>query len=129
MGEARFASIFERFSNYGELLVAFEEKTRGMTAADVVERMDREGVPCGKVNTLDEVIEDPRVRHSGSLVEYDHPRAGRLRQARPATVFAGEPAPVPRPAPGLGEHTEQVLKSLGCSDAEIATWRESGAIG
>lgn len=129
LGEPRFASIFERFSNYGDLLVAFEEKTRAMTAAEVVERMDREGVPCGKVNTLEEVIEDPRVRHSGSLVEYDHPRAGRLRQARPAAVFAGEAAPVPRPAPALGEHTEQVLKSLGCSDAEIAAWRAAGAIG
>ncbi len=129
MEEPRFGSIFERFSNYGELLVAFEEKTRGMTAAAVVERMDREGVPCGKVNTLDEVIDDPRVQHAKALVEYDHPRAGRMRQARPAAVFAGQLAPTPTPAPALGEHTDEVLRSVGCSDAEIAALRAAGAIG
>jgi crotonobetainyl-CoA:carnitine CoA-transferase CaiB-like acyl-CoA transferase len=129
LDEPRFASIYERFSNYGELLEVFEERAARLTSAEVVERMDREGVPCGRVNTLDEVITDPRVRHSGALIEYDHPRGGRQRQARPAAIFAGEPCPVRRPAPGLGEHTEEVLKAVGCSDAEIAALRAAGAIG
>lgn len=127
--ERRFASIFERFSNYADLLVAFEGKTRTLTTAEVVARMDREGVPCGKVNTLDEVIEDPRVRHAGALIEYDDPRGGRLRQTRPAAIFAGEPCTVRRPAPALGEHTDEVLKSVGCSEADIAALRAAGAIG
>ena len=129
LDEPRFASIYERFTHYSDLLLAFEEQARGLSSAEVVARMDREGVPCGKVNTLDEVIADPRVRHSGSLIEYDHPRGGRLREARPAAVFAGEPCPVRRPAPGLGEHTDEVLKSVGCSEAELAALRAAGAIG
>ncbi len=91
--------------------------------------MDREGVPCGKVNTLDEVIEDPRVRHAGALIEYDDPRGGRLRQTRPAAIFAGEPCTVRRPAPALGEHTDEVLRSVGCSEADIAALRAAGAVG
>mgnify|MGYP005809723317 CR=1 FL=1 len=129
LDETRFASIFERFSNYGDLLVAFEARTRALTTAEVVARMDREGVPCGKVNTLDEVIEDPRVRHAGSLIEYEDPRGGRVRQTRPAAVFAGEPCTVRRPAPALGQHTDEVLRSVGCSAADIAALRAAGAIG
>lgn len=56
--------------------MAFAAKTRLLSSAEVVARMDREGVPCGKVNSLDEVIEDPRVQHAHSLIEYDHPGAG-----------------------------------------------------
>ena len=129
LDQPRFTSIFERFTNYAELLVAFAAKTRLLSSAEVVERMDRAGVPCGRVNSLDEVIEDPRVQHSRSLIEYDHPRGGRLRQTRPAAIFAGEPCPIRRHAPGLGEHTDEVLKSVGCSDAELAALRAAGAIG
>ena len=129
LDEPRFCSLYERFTHYAELLVAFAAKTRLLSSAEVVARMDREGVPCGKVNSLDEVIEDPRVQHAHSLIEYDHPRGGRLRQTRPAAIFAGEPCPIRRHAPALGEHTDEVLKSVGCSDAELAALRAAGAIG
>lgn len=127
--DPRFQTLSDRFARYTELFVEFEKGACRLSCADVVARMDREGVPCAKVNSLDEVLADPRVTSRGSVIEYDHPQAGRLRQARPPAIFDGVPGSVRRPAPALGEHTDELLQSVGCSDAEIASLRAQGAVG
>ena len=63
------------------------------------------------------------------LEEYDHPQAGRLRQARNAARFAGTPASIRRPAPRLGAHSDEVLREVGYSPDEIAELRRQGALG
>jgi len=50
--------------------------------------MEEAQVPCARANDFEEVITDPRVVHRGSLVEYEHPVGGRVRQPRPAAIFA-----------------------------------------
>jgi len=91
--------------------------------------MDAEGVPCAKVNTLEDVLTDPRITHRDSLIEYDHPDAGRVRQPRPTAIFDGRASDIRRPSPRLGEHTEELLRTVGCSDADLAALRDAGAIG
>jgi len=127
--DPRFPTLADRFARYEALFQEFEVGTRRLSTAEVVRRMDANGVPCAKVNTFDEVITDPRVTHDASIIEYEHPRGGRLRQARPAAIFDGERLGVRRPAPALGEHTDELLASVGCSASEIAALRESGAVG
>lgn len=127
--DPRFPTLSERFARFEELYVEFEVGTRRLTTAEFLQRMDANGVPCAKVNTLDEVLSDPRVTHDRSIIEYEHPQGGRMRQARPPVVFDGERLGVRRPSPRLGEHTEELLASVGCSAAEIAALREMGAIG
>ena len=61
--------------------------------------------------------------------EYAHPKAGRLRQARPAARFSVTPAGIRHGAPALGEHTDAVLAETGYSPAEIAALRAAGAMG
>jgi len=64
------------------------------------------------------------------LVEqYDHPQAGRLRQARAAARFSATPTTIRRGAPALGEHTDEVLGEIGYSAAEIADLRAAGTFG
>lgn len=128
LGNPRFKTLTDRFANFAELFVEFEKGTRILSTAEVVARMDREGVPCAKVNALDDVITDPRVTHRGSLIEYEHPQAGRVRQARPPVIFAGVPNTVRRPSPTLGQHTEEMLQSVGCSADDIAALRAARAI-
>ncbi len=127
--DPRFSTLSDRFARYEELFREFEVGTQRLSTAEVVKRMDAHGVPCAKVNTFDEVIADPRVAHDSSIIEYEHPQGGRLRQARPAAVFDGERLGVRSPSPALGEHTDELLASVGCSAAEIAALRSAGAIG
>lgn len=124
----KFKTLADRFAHYAELFVEFEKGSMNLSSAEMVARMDAEGVPCAKVNTLDDVIDDPRVTHRDSIIEYDHPDAGRLRQARAPAIFAGEQCTIRRPAPRLGEHTDEVLRSVGCSDEQLAAFREAQAI-
>lgn len=126
--DPRFGTLGERFARYSELFAEFEKGTARLDTAEVVARMERAGVPCAKVNSLDEVIADPRVTARDSVIEYDHPQAGRMRQARPPAIFGGEPCGVRRPSPRLGEHTVELLESVGCSAAEIDGLRVAGAI-
>lgn len=127
--DERFRTLTGRFANYTALLAAFEPVVLTMASEALIARLEREDVPCAKVNTLEEVFDDPRVTHGASIIEYTDPRAGRLRQARAPAIFDGEPLTVRLPAPALGEHTDELLRSVGCSDDALVTLRRSGAIG
>jgi len=128
LADPRFTTLASRFSHYAALFEAFEQASVNFTSDDIVRRMDAAGVPCAKVNTLEQVLDDPRVTHGNSLIEYDHPDAGRVRQSRPAAIFDGEPNGVRMPSPALGQHTEEILRSVGCADALIAQLRAAKAI-
>lgn len=129
MADARFSTLTERFTHYGAMLAEFQKKACARTADELVARLEKEDVPCAKVNTFDQVLTDARVLHSKTLIEHDHPKAGRVRQARPPAIFAGVPNGVRRPAPGLGEHTDEVLREIGCANADIASLRAAKLIG
>ena len=126
--DPRFQTLEKRFTHYNEMVLEIEKAALNFVTDELVKRMDEGGVPCAKVNDLDEVFIDPRVTHRQSIVEYDHPAGGRLRQARPPAIFDGEPCPVRSPSPRLGEHTEEVLRAAGCDDAMIAKLRAASAI-
>ena len=128
MHDPRFQTLGDRFSRFSELFDEFAKGASQLSTAEIVQRMDAEGVPCARVNTLDDVLTDERCTHANGIIEYEHPTAGRLRQARPAAVFNGEINTVRRPAPGLGEHTDELLRELNCSPEEIAALRAAGAV-
>ena len=86
-------------------------------------------MPCGPVLTRSQLIRHPHIAALELLEEYEHPQAGRLRQARNAARFAGTPASIRLPAPAVGEHTEAVLGEIGYSAGQIADLRAAGAFG
>ncbi len=104
-----------------------QEALRERTTAEWIERLEAHDVPCAPVLTRREMIRHPQVVENGIVVETDHPRAGRLRQARSAARFSATPAAVRHGAPGLGAHTREVLAEAGYTAAEIDALMQSGA--
>ena len=118
--DERFKTPALRQQNIDARLELTQEALRTRPTAEWLERLTAAQVPCGPVLTRNQVIRHPQVAALGLVVETEHPRAGRLRQARAAARFSATPTVIREGAPALGEHTEAVLAELGYSPAEIA---------
>jgi formyl-CoA transferase len=98
------------------------------TTAQCLERLDGADILCAPVMTLDEALKQPQVDVNGILVSFDHPVHGRVRTTGNPLRFAGVDEISLRPAPMLGEHTEEVLLELGVSPERIAKLRGDAVI-
>lgn len=84
----------------------------------------------GAINTIDQVVEHPQVKARGMIVETEHPTAGTVKMVGVPVKLSETPGAVRAPAPVLGQHTDEVLRTwLGLGDGEIADLRHAGAIG
>ncbi len=128
LDDERFKTPALRQQNIDARLELTQQALMARPAAEWLERLTAAQVPCGPVLTRNEVIRHPQVAALGLVVETEHERAGRLRQARAAARFSRTPAEIRRGAPALGEHTEQILAELGYSAAEAEGLRAKGAL-
>lgn len=127
--DPRFATNVARVSNRHELVPLMESILRASSVAHWVGRLLEVGVPCGPINDLRQVFDDPQVKARDVLRHIPHPRAGSMPVlANPARLSMTPPS-YDRPPPKLGEHTHDVLSAeLGMSDAEIVGLRRDGVI-
>ncbi len=104
--------------------------TRPQRRDDIIRILIETGVPCAPVREIEEVIADPEVAQRGTLIDSTYPSRGEIRVAGSPvklSAVAREEIPHGRP-PELGEHTEEVLSSIGISRERMARLREEGAI-
>jgi CoA:oxalate CoA-transferase len=103
--------------------------SRCWTVAQWIAVLDGAGIPCGPINTIDRLLEDPQVKARDMVVDVEHPVAGHLRMPGLPIKLSETPGEVRRPAPLLGQHTAEVLAELlGFDDGRVDALRAAHAI-
>lgn len=125
--DPRFATDARRVEHRDELATLIERVTVTAPAAEWLQRLEEAGVPCGPIHDYAAVFADPQVVAREMVVEVDHPSLGRIRALGTPLKLSETPLDPRRPAPRLGEHTDQVLADAGFSAGEIAALRAAGA--
>jgi crotonobetainyl-CoA:carnitine CoA-transferase CaiB-like acyl-CoA transferase len=114
--------------NREPLRALIDERIGADTVAAWIERLNRAGVPCGRVMDLAEVFADPQVQAQEMVVEIDHPGHGPVRMTGFPVKLSATPARLRHPAPTLGEHTDAVLTDLGYDAERIAALKARGVL-
>jgi crotonobetainyl-CoA:carnitine CoA-transferase CaiB-like acyl-CoA transferase len=118
-GDRRFMDNPARVAHRAELFDALSTVTRTLSSADVLDRLQKVGVPCAPILTVDRVAGEPQTGASGMLISAKHPRLPDYRAVGLPIRWDGVRPPVSRVPPLLGEHTAEVLAELGYDQVTI----------
>ncbi|MBI2913285.1 MAG: CoA transferase [Chloroflexi bacterium] len=125
--DPRFAETQARNEHAAELIAILDERFAREPREHWLRLLEAEGVPCGPVQSYEELARDEQVLANDYIVEAEDPRLGRLRMPGVPVQLSESPGRL-APAPELGQHTEQVLQELGYSWDDIARLREARTI-
>ena len=117
--DPRFTDNPSRVAHRNDVFESVSAVTRNFASTEVLERLQRAGVPCAPILPLDKVAAEPQTLASGMLVPAKHPRLPDYRAVGLPLRWDGERPPVARVPPLLGEHTAEVLGELGYDTAAI----------
>ncbi len=127
--DPRFAANPDRVANREVLVPILEDIFAGRTVGAWMEVFRAGDIPAAPVNNLDGAFAEPPVAERNMIVEYDHPQAGKVRLPGNPIKMSGMEGTISKPAPMLGEHTDEVLSGLlGLDATAIAALRAAGAV-
>lgn len=128
LDDERFNTNAKRLKRRAELNALIDEKMRHDTQANWIAKLNAAGVPCGRVQSLREVFEDPQVLHQEMVISVDHPGHGAVKMTGFPVKLSATPCRVNRPAPALGADTEAVLHEVGYSPKDIEAFKAAGVV-
>jgi crotonobetainyl-CoA:carnitine CoA-transferase CaiB-like acyl-CoA transferase len=126
--DARFATRGDRTEHHWEVVKILQE-TFGQQPRDYwLPRLDANNIPNAPINSIPEVFKDPQIKHMGIPKQIHHPKMGTSNVVGSPINLSDTPPQFFRPAPLLGENTEEILKRLGYDNAAVKELRASGVI-
>ena len=127
--DPRFSSNAERVRRRAELVAELEVVLKRESGEVWLSRLEKLGVPCGPVYTMERIFSDPQTLARDMLVELPHPTVGAWRMPGVPIKFSETPGEVRTAPPLLGQHSEEILTSrLGYSPEAAAALRERGVV-
>jgi crotonobetainyl-CoA:carnitine CoA-transferase CaiB-like acyl-CoA transferase len=124
--DPRYANRKLRAEKRLEIAEVLNRETRKYASTDLEVKLLAADVACGSVRTVGDIVREPHVQARGILEEAEYPTVGKVVAVKTPLFLSGKAAPLRRRAPLLGEHTGEVLKELGYSDAEIENLIRTG---
>jgi crotonobetainyl-CoA:carnitine CoA-transferase CaiB-like acyl-CoA transferase len=128
LADPRFAANADRLTHRDELLPLLDAILARQDADHWLSLFRQAGIPCGPINFVDEILNDPQVRARGVVVELEHPAAGLVRSIANPVHLSETPVSYRRPPPLLGQHNAEILAALGYDPADVARLEASGVI-
>lgn len=126
--DPRFASNAARMANLPALVAVLAPLFKQRSSAHWLQRLETAGVPAGPVLDVKQMHADPQAQAREMVVEVQHSRLGKTKTIGAALKFSATPSSVRRGAPGLGEHTREVLREYGYTDAQIDALVAAGIV-
>jgi len=127
--DSRFISNEARNNNWEELEPILEEIMARDNTAAWIEKLRSVGVPCGPINNIEQLVNDPQVLEREMIVEVEHPVAGNLKMPGCPIKMSKTPGKIEKPAPLLGGDNEEILtRFAGLSKEELKTLQEEEVI-
>jgi crotonobetainyl-CoA:carnitine CoA-transferase CaiB-like acyl-CoA transferase len=126
--DERYATNAQRVRNIAELSALLREAFAGWERERLIAALDAAGVPCGPINDVAEVFEEPQVKARGLLRHVPHPAGVDVPQVGSPMRFADNPLQTSAAPPLLGQHSDDILSELGYGASDIAALRAAGAI-
>jgi crotonobetainyl-CoA:carnitine CoA-transferase CaiB-like acyl-CoA transferase len=128
VADTRFHTSAGRNAHRLDILAIVKPWVAQRPVAQVLALLDAVDVPAAKVQRIDEVLADPQIQARGMVVEQHHPVLGTIKLPNLPFRFSGCDTTITQVAPDLGQHSAQVARSLGFSDADIAALLADGVL-
>jgi formyl-CoA transferase len=123
-----YATGQARSDNRDALNERLDVLTRKKSSAEWVQILNDAGVPCGPIYDINEMFDDPQVKHLGMAAPVEHPTLGTIEIVSQAASLSRTPFRIHTATPELGQHTDEILDGLGVNAADISNLKERGIV-
>ena len=128
MMEPDYKDGSSRSKNRNALNAIITEHTRTKSSDEWIAILNKAGIPCGEINTIDKVFQSPQIKHLGMAKAMNSYERGETHVVGQPVILSRTDSAVKHPPPKLSQHTDEVLQEAGYSSSEIAALREKGVV-
>jgi crotonobetainyl-CoA:carnitine CoA-transferase CaiB-like acyl-CoA transferase len=128
LADPRFATNDARVKHRADIVPVLSDMFRTRNVEDWIALLEANDIPTCRVNRLEDILAHPQIAANGLIESREDARRGKITTLGPPVKMSGTPTRLERLAPGLGEHTDEILRELGVDDADVAELRAAKVI-